>query len=246
MKQSYTESELKKIQENIQPRTGWDFSRMNTVSSPPWDYITTVKRHIKTSDKVLDIGTGGGERFLQLASSFYAGVGIDLDPEMVRVAMSNGESVDNVSFLTKDDGLAGLDEDFNVILNRHAPFNLKAVKAHLVEGGLFITQQVGNLNMLNIKQVLGTPIPRAPIDSDMLSSSGLKTIKLEEYNITYIVKDIESLVYWLGALDMLHSDIAGANALKSVNILNNILAGNVTNEGFITNEQRCLVIAQKQ
>jgi len=39
MKIHYTEEELQKIRESISHRTGWDFSRMNTISSPPWEYI---------------------------------------------------------------------------------------------------------------------------------------------------------------------------------------------------------------
>jgi hypothetical protein len=139
-----------------------------------------------------------------------------------------------------------MDKDFNVILNRHAPFDLHAVKEHLIQDGLFITQQVGNLNMLNIKEVLGQPIPNPPIDRIMISANGLKIIDVQEYNIKYVVKDIESLVFWLNALDMFHSGIEGSRALKSVQILNKILKGNVTKEGFITNEERYLAIAQNQ
>jgi len=88
MKIRYTEGELQKIRENISHHTGWDFSRMNTISSPPWEYIEIVKRYVRSSDKVLDIGTGGVERFLQLSSNLSIGIGIgigiDPDPEMIK------------------------------------------------------------------------------------------------------------------------------------------------------------------
>ena len=223
MKQSYSEKELQTIIENIQPRSGWDFSSIKTVSTPPWDYISVVKGYIKPSDKVLDIGTGGGEQFLRLARNFSSGIGIDRDPEMVKVAVSNGKNIDNTSFLTNDGNLDGLDNDFDIILNRHAPFNLQAVNGHLVGDGLFITQQVGESNMRNIKEALGQPILNPPIDTIMISSNGLKTIVFKEYDIKYIVKDIESLVFWLNALDKLHADIESSGVLKSVDILNKIL-----------------------
>lgn len=244
MKENYSKEEFRIILENTLPRLGWDFSRMNTVSSPPWDYIEVVKQYLKPEDKVLDIGTGGGEHFLQLEKSFSEGVGIDIDPKMVQVATDNATDVPSVQFVTNDGGLHGLDHDFTVILNRHAPFNLATIREHLVDGGLFITQQVGNLNMLNIKEALGMQIGQSPISRAIVESSGLRTIELQEYNIPYAVKDIESLVFWLSALDMLHSDIEGTGALMSVEALNKILKGNVTSRGFVTNEQRYLVIAQ--
>jgi len=60
-----------------------------------------------------------------------------------------------------------------------------------------------------------------------------------------VVEDIESLVFWLNSLDMLHADIDGFKVTKDLDVLSRILTGNVTEEGFVTNEQRFLVIAQK-
>jgi protein-L-isoaspartate O-methyltransferase len=246
MKQNYTEQEFKEILSKIEPRAGWDFSRMNTISeTAPWDYVEVVKQHLKPTDKVLDIGTGGGERFTQLAQYFRSGIGIDVDPVMVKTANENTSTVANLSFIYSDEDIQELPHDFDVILNRHAPFSLEAVKEHLKGDGQFITQQVGEQNMLNVKKALNLPIVQPPIDRVMLSANGLKIIDFREYNIEYIVKDIESLVFWLNALDMLHADIEGSAALKDVDTLNRVLRGNVTERGFVTNEQRYLAIAQK-
>ena len=246
MKQSYTAQEFGAILKNTESRKGWDFSRMRTSSPPPpWEYPEVVKRYLKLSNKVLDIGTGGGERFTELAPYFKSGIGIDVDPAMIKTANENSANLANLSFVLSDENIKELPRDFNVVLNRHAPFNLKAVKNHLVEGGYFITQQVGEQNMLNIKRALDLPILQPPIDSIMISANGLKTVDVREYDIEYIVKDIESLVFWLNALDMLHADIEGTIALKDVGVLNRVLKGNVTDRGFVTNEHRYLAIAQR-
>jgi SAM-dependent methyltransferase len=53
----------------------------------PWEYRDVVLRYLRTSDAVLDIGTGGGERLRELTGAFGSGLGIDVDPAMVRWVM---------------------------------------------------------------------------------------------------------------------------------------------------------------
>ena len=59
-----------------------------------------------------------------------------------------------------------------------------------------------------------------------------------------MVRDIESLVFWLNALDPAHADVDGPSALASAATLNRVLAGNVDDRGFVTNEHRYLAITQ--
>jgi SAM-dependent methyltransferase len=64
---------------------------MNVLRQPvPWDYHDVVLRYLRPSDVVLDVGTGAGERLRDLAASFGHGLGIDVDPEMVRLAYETG------------------------------------------------------------------------------------------------------------------------------------------------------------
>ncbi len=245
MKNTYTQSELDALLAKVAPRHGWDFSSMNTERQPvPWDYIDEVKKHLKPTDEVLDIGTGGGERFTQLSTNFKAGVGVDIDPQMVAIATQNAKDAPNLSFFATDQKLGGLDRKFDVIINRHAPFDIAAIKAHLKPGGLFITQQVGEKNMQNVKVALDQTIDTPTITRDQVEAGGLGIVEFKEYDVEYIVKDIESVVFWLNALDMLHADVVGSDALKDAAALNRILNGNVNEKGFVTNEQRYLVVAK--
>ena len=53
----------------------------------------------------------------------------------------------------------------------------------------------------------------------------------QAYDVEYVVRDIESLVFWLNALDPAHADVDGRSALASAAILNQVLAGNVDERG---------------
>jgi Methyltransferase domain len=241
MKEAYTQPEFDELVARTAPRDGWDFSRMNVLRQPvPWDYEDVVRRYLRPADTVLDVGTGGGERFVSLATSFGRGVGVDIDAEMISAAQQNS-TTDRISFVVSNERLDGVAGHFDAILNRHAPLDLRAVLAHLTRNGYFVTQQVGERNMANVRAALRQP----PISGAAITAAGLRLIAFLEYDVEYVVRDIESLVFWLTALDLRHADLDGAAALADVTGLNQILRDNVDNRGFVTNEHRYLVIAQR-
>jgi SAM-dependent methyltransferase len=244
MRESYSQHALDGLLAGVRARRGWDFSGMNVLRQPvPWEYHDVVSGYLRSSDVVLDIGTGAGERLRDLAPSFGHGLGIDADPEMVRLARRNPAG--NLSFRVCNERLESVPEIFDVILNRHAPFGLTAIAAHLRPGGYFITQQVGERNMACVKAALGQPPSRPPIERQAIAASGLRPLAFMEYDVEYVVRDIESLLFWLNALDTAHADIAGPPALASAATLNRVLAGNVDKRGFVTSEHRYLAIAQR-
>src|ERR687887_1235805 len=88
--QTITPELLARLSDEVGALRGWDFSRMSTSRDPvPWDYLEVARRYLRPTDRVLDLGTGGGERFLELAPSFGEGVGIDAFDAMVATAREN-------------------------------------------------------------------------------------------------------------------------------------------------------------
>jgi hypothetical protein len=244
VREQYTQAELDDLLASIAPRSGWDFSRMNVVHDPtPWEYTDVVARYLRPSDDVLDVGTGDGVRFARLAGTFRRGLGIDPDPEMLRLA-AQLSGAPNLEFRLGDARLEGVASTFPVIINRHAELDWPAIGAHLTPGGFVITQQVGERNMASVRAALGQPEGSRGIEPEQITSAGLHLRACCEYDIEYVVRDIESLVFWLGALDMRHADIDGTAAIASAAALNKILDGNVDERGFVTNEHRYLVVAQ--
>jgi SAM-dependent methyltransferase len=244
MRESYSQQALDGILAGVPARHGWDFSGMNLLVQPvPWEYRDVVLRYLRASDVVLDVGTGAGERLRELAPSFGHGLGIDADPGMVRLARENSVA-DNLRFQVGSERLESVPQAFDVILDRHAPFDLSAIAAHLRPGGYFITQQVGERNMACVKAALGQPPGPPPIQRQAIVASGLRPLAFMEYDVEYVVRDIESLVFWLNALDLAHADVDGQSAVASAATLNRVLAGNVDERGFVTNEHRYLAIAQ--
>jgi SAM-dependent methyltransferase len=243
MREAYSQEVLDELLAQIPPRRGWDFSRMNVLRQPvPWNYHDLVVRFLRPTDGVLDIGTGGGETFTQLASLFDRGLGIDPDAEMIQLAVANSTS-GNVRFRVGSAELEAVSETFDVILDRQAPFDLEAVAVHLKPAGYFITQQVGERNMACVQAALGQETTLPPVQRHAFAASGLRLLAFLEYDVEYVVRDIESLLFWLRGLDGAHADLDSSAALASATALNRVLAGNVDARGFVTNEHRYLAVA---
>jgi ubiquinone/menaquinone biosynthesis C-methylase UbiE len=145
--------ELRRMIAEIEPRRGWDFSRMRVDRDPsPWGFLDVARRYLKPTDHVLDTGTGGGEKFLSLADAFGTGIGVDPDPEMLAVARENTPPalVDRVSFLEgRAEALPVDDASCDIVLNRHAVIDVTEATRVLRPGGYFLTQQVGAQNTLH-------------------------------------------------------------------------------------------------
>jgi len=99
-----------------------------------------------------------------------------------------------VDFAISAETLDEVSESFDVIVNRHAPFDLTAIHHHLKPGGYYVTQQVAESIMLNIKEVLGQ-VGRSQITEELVNASPLKLIAFMKYDVEYLVRDVDSLVF---------------------------------------------------
>lgn len=256
MKKEYrvTLEDLKRIAASVGERRGWDFSPMRADRDPvPWDYADVVRRYLQPSSRVLDIGTGGGERFLALAPHFGAGVGIDVDPTMIQVARENTSPslADKISFeVMRTEALRFPDAVFDVVLNRHAPVYVEEIVRVLRPDGFFITQQVGLKNTQNIFTVFGWGSESYGEDwwqdmstpAEKFRRKGCTVIARAEYDVRYWFRDVESLVFWLKAVPLPEDfDIE-----KHWRQVAQIITEYRTPKGIETNEHRELLIVQKR
>jgi SAM-dependent methyltransferase len=239
---------------SVGERDGWDFSRVRDEREPvPWDYAAVVRRYVKPSSQVLDVGTGGGERFLELAPYFGAGVGVDVDPSMIRTAYANRgpRQRKRIGFQIADAGATALaDRRFDVVLNRHAIIDVTEVLRVLRPGGCFITQQPGPRNTANICAAFGCD-PGGMYTSDaaqeissVIASFQKRACRIvceAEYDVRYWFKDVPSLIFWHKAIPI-PEDFDIQKHWKQVAQIVDRYSGP---KGIETNEHRLLLIVQK-
>jgi SAM-dependent methyltransferase len=259
---------LKQIADSIAPIRGWDFSRMRTRRDPvPWAYHEVVRAYLTPTSRALDVGTGGGEQFLRLAPFFGSGVGVDPDPDMLGAARENAAAAvgrglppDRVTFQPMpQDALPFPDAAFDVVLLRHAPVPIGEVVRVLRPGGAFITQGVGDRNMRTICRAFGVtaygePLPGpppgvpAPHDAtpvgESFETAGRRAVVVArcEYDVPYVVLDVESLVFWLKALNL---PPGGFDIERHWRQVAQIVRDHSTPDGIETNEHRSLLVLRK-
>ncbi len=250
---SMTFDELEQIVEANGKLDGWDFSRVRAGRDPVlWEYVDVVRQYLKPTDRVLDIGTGGGEIFFSLAPYFAQGVGIDLNPAMVETARRNQStlSIDNVSLMIMNgDDLRFDAEEFDIVLLRHSHVYLSEIVRVLRPGGYFIMQMPEKRNSLNFLRAFGwTPAsfgpdwwqPVAEL-ADQFRLHDCHIIAQAEYDVPYWFHDIESFMFWLMSVPW-PEDIELEKHWQNIN---QILETSQTERGIETNEHRGLLIVQK-
>jgi SAM-dependent methyltransferase len=244
---------LKQIAESAGDLCGWDFSRVRDERGPvPWEFVDVARRTLSATDGVLDIGTGGGERFLSLAPHFRRGTGTDISPGMIRQAQKNAEAqgVDTIEWLMADGHrLAFADGQFDVVLNRHCRVDPAETVRVLRHGGTFVTQQVARRNTRNILAAFGwTPESFGegwwqPVEglAAEFQHLGCRVVAQGEYDVRYWFLDVASLLFWLKAVplpDALDLEVHWRGVRR-------IIEEYGTERGIETNEHRELLIVEK-
>jgi SAM-dependent methyltransferase len=138
--------------EEQQQFSGWDFSYLNSrmiEDEHPWSYSSRAAELMRHSSSVIDMGTGGGERFLQLKEYWSTKVVVteEYSPNF-KLATERLSPFDVLVFdvrLTEDDPMPFKNDEFDLVLNRHSAFNSSEVARILAPGGTFLTQQIHGL-----------------------------------------------------------------------------------------------------
>lgn len=142
---------------------GWDFSYLDgrwDREVLPWDYTEIINQYRRNTDRLLDMGTGGGEFILNLGHPYpFLSVTEGWLPNL-QLCKERLEPLGiSVKYVDEDDKLDFPNESFDLVINRHESYDVNEVYRVLKKGGYFITQQVGNQNDRELVEKLLGPIP---------------------------------------------------------------------------------------
>ena len=244
----------KQLYEKVGKVIGWNFNkifeRVKTIGKK-WNFLETVKTFLKKETILLDIGTGGGEKLLQIAKFVKKAYGIDISKGMIITAKKNlSESkTSNVEFKLADANKLPFPKDyFDVITCKHAPFSVKELFRVLKPNGIFITQQVGEKDKQNIKDIFGrgqsfggksgTSMNRYIKELEQFK---FKIIKKETYNATQYFESMKDIIFLLKNTPI----IPHFNIEKDKKYLQELEEKYKTAEGIKTNSNRYLIISKK-
>jgi len=229
---------------------GWDFSYLKNRSeseSTHWDYDTIVRRYLKKDDRLLDMGTGGGEYLLSLnhePSFTFATEGYLPNFELCQKRLEGIQ----VRFVHQDSNLPFDDGMFDIIINRHESFDMSEVHRLLKPKGLFITQQVGGDNNKELIQALvshpDTSLSNHKLTTqvDLVARNGFKVIfQGEDFTQTRYF-DVGAIVYFAKIISW---EFPGFSVETCFDRLCK-LQFKLLREGYIgVTEHRFIIVAQK-
>ena len=200
-------AELRPYAERARRMEGWSFDvNMVSLGPPtPWSYDGRAVELLRDAGVVVDMGTGGGERFSRLCDG-YDGIAVATEgwPPNVPVAAARlapvGVQVVHASGLR----LPLADGSVDLVLNRHEDLDPADVARALRPGGRALTQQIGR----NHWRELGEFFPQASGGSgdlfqryrDGFQDSGLDLADAREHDLHVAMGRLGDVVYMLTAV----------------------------------------------
>ena len=239
--------------EEERPFTGWDFSYLEgrmVEEQPPWSYLGRASALMQESMSVLDMGTGGGERLLELRDDWPGKVVVTEEyPPNVKLANERLGAVGVqvvVVALRRDGPMPFESGEFDLVLNRHSGLNCAEVARILAPGGTFLTQQVHGLWAQDLHAAFDTTPqwPDATLDFYLpkLEAAGLTIEKAEEWLGRLAFLDVGAVVYYLRAVPWL---VVGFSVESHTEHLLQ-LQGRLEREGELVFEARKMLIEARK
>lgn len=232
---------------------GWDFSWLEgrmVQQDPPWDYAAIVRKHLKNVTSLLDMGTGGGEFLASLAPLPEETHATECYPPNQAIAEDRLAPLGvTLHKLQEGDALPFAGNQFDLILNRHDDFLPDEIRFILKPDGVFITQQVGGLDNLELNQMLEDQVSFPYASWDLapaltgLYAAHLSILRAEKAALQTSFLDIGAVVYYLRAIPWQVPGFSIETHWEGLVKIHNLIE---RQSQFVCTAHRFLVIAQKE
>ena len=167
----------------------WDFSmfEIETERLTNWDMYKLLNDVSKKDFKILDLGTGGGEKLLKSFPEVKEIIGTDLSEEMIKTANENLKKSNrkNITFKVMDNlKLDFPDNYFDVVVARNTVTDPKQVYKCLKKGGYLFIRGVDKADCLGLKLLFGKGQgfndvkPISIIDYENVLNAGFSDVEL--------------------------------------------------------------------
>lgn len=151
--------EEKEFYERIGKTNGWDFSKMkyDVVDNSEFIYFDEVNNNINKNTILLDTGTGGGEKLINLISNdCLLKIGTDFSDEMVKASKKNIGDRNNIIVLKMNSNKILFPDDFfDIVCARHTPFNTNEIYRVMKPEGKFFSEQIDEDDCIELKNMFG-------------------------------------------------------------------------------------------
>lgn len=186
----------------------WNFDEfeIKTIRKTNWDMFELLKKLTNENSKVLDLGTGGGEKVLKEFPNVKEILGTDFSTEMIKTANKNLKMSGRKNITFRKMNNLNMDtpkEYFDVVVARHTPTDPKQIYETLKPNGYLIVQGVDMFDCHELKRIFGRgqayndTKPISIIDYENILDAGFKDVELIPVHEIEYFKDEETLYNFL-------------------------------------------------
>ena len=167
----------------------WNFDKFQIESKTltNWNLFKLIKKYSTKDSKILDLGTGGGEKLLKYFPKVTEILGTDFSKEMIETANKNllKSRRKNISFRIMDNLKMDVpDEYFDIVVARNTVTNPKQIFKCLKKGGYLFIHGVDQHDCHSLKLLFGKGQafndlkPISIIDYEKVLEAGFKDVEL--------------------------------------------------------------------
>lgn len=167
----------------------WDFSKfeIETESLTNWDLYEILNEISTKESKILDLGTGGGEKLLRFFPKCEEILGTDLSEAMIETANKNLKESGrkNITFKVMDNlKMEVPDNYFDIVVARNTVTDPSQIYKTLKKGGYLLIQGVDMYDCHNLKLLFGRgqafndKKPLSIMDYEAVLKAGFKDVEV--------------------------------------------------------------------
>jgi SAM-dependent methyltransferase len=242
---------LRPYAERARRLQGWELEVTPVPLGPPlpWDYATRARELLAGAQAVLDLGTGGGERFAEILGSSAAPARravateaweVNAPVAAARLAPAGARVVQASSLR-----LPFADESFDLVLSRHEELAPAEVARLLRPGGSVLTQQCHPDDWSELRRFFPRMADFGPHDRlyrEGLQAAGLTLIQAREHAQAVAYQSLGDIVYLLTAAPWMIPDFDVERDLEALLAVEAELGGP---PGIVLTEGRYLLEARR-
>ena len=138
----------------------WNFDMFQIESEDltNWDLFKELEKVVKSDSKMLDLGTGGGEKLLKYFPNCAEILGTDLSPGMIETANKNLKESGrkNITFRVMDNLKMNVPDDYyDIVVARNTVTDPKQIYKCLKKGGYLLLRGVDMFDCYSLKLLFG-------------------------------------------------------------------------------------------
>ena len=241
----------------------WDFSQIHYITEnyTNWDLYEELNKITTKKSKILDLGTGGGEKLLEFFPECQEILGTDYSPEMIETANNNlnKSGRKNITFKVMNNlEMTTPNDYYDVVVARHTIIDAKQIYNTLKKGGHLLVRGVDKIDCWSLKLLFGhgqcffDEKAISQIDYEDIINAGFKKVELIPLHVKEYYQTKEDLIALLVKAPILEdfSEIEKNNKLSNsekldLNLLDKYIKENTSEKGILLIRRYYGIIATK-